>query len=58
MGDATLVDGETTEGSVLTDESVTIGELVLATCEVGGDKSLAIGGIKAPLDCTKAIAII
>lgn len=53
----TFVDGETAEGPVLTDESVTIGELVLATCEVGGDKSLAIGGIKASLDKTKAPAM-
>lgn len=43
---------------MLADELVTIGELVLATRELGGDCSVAIGGIIASLDWTAACTIV
>lgn len=50
VGDVIFVDGEIIEGLVFIDESVIIGEFVFVICEVGGDKSLVIGGIKVLFD--------
>lgn len=58
VGESTFVDGETSEGSVSTNEVVAIGELVLASCEVGIDRSGATVGIKASIDCTSTEASI
>lgn len=57
VGDTTFSDGEATEGTVSADELVTIGELVLATCESGGDCSVAMGGICATSDGTATCTI-
>lgn len=57
VGDMIFVDGEIIEGLVFIDESVIIGEFVLVICEVGGDKSFVIGGIKVFLDYIKVLVI-